>query len=74
MEAQHGVLSNMWWTTFWRSRRSLIQVLAVVVAAFALFAAGFVVGKHQSQVTVLTGVAAVGDHQALAEVDGWSYG
>jgi hypothetical protein len=72
VEAQRGVLSDAWWATLWRRRP--LQLLAAAVAACALFAVGFLVGKHQSPITVLTGVAAVGDHQAQVTAGGWTYG
>ncbi len=72
MEARRGVLSEAWWATLWRRRPT--QALAVAVAACALFAVGLLVGKHLSQVMVLTGVAAVGDHEAQVTAGGWSYG
>jgi hypothetical protein len=54
----------------WRHPALVLPVLAVICAVFL---AGFLVGKHQSSVTVLTGRASVGDGQATVRVNGWSY-
>ena len=51
-------------------------VIAAVLAAACLIAfLAFVAGEHQQRpVTVLSGIAAVGDHHATVTVAGWSYG
>ena len=51
-------------------------VIAAVLAAACLIAfLAFAVGEHQQRtVTVLTGIATVGDHEATVAVAGWSYG
>lgn len=72
MEARSGFLSNSWWANL--ARRRAVRLLVVAVAAGGLLAIGFFVGQRQSRVMTLTGVAAVGSHQALVTVGGWSYG
>ena len=51
-------------------------LIAAVLAASCLIAfLAFAAGEHQHRpVTVLSGIAAVGDHQATVTVAGWSYG
>ena len=55
-----------------------IKRLSVVIAAVGLIAvlavAAFLAGEHQQRpLTVLSGVATVGDQQATVTVAGWSY-
>jgi hypothetical protein len=53
-------------------RTVAIVAAACLVAAVAV--AAFLAGEHhQRQLTVLTGIATVGDHEATVIVSGWAY-
>ena len=54
-----------------RARWGLIFAALILLAGGA---AGYVVGAHRSNFSVLTGTFYIGDHQAEGSVDGWSYG
>jgi hypothetical protein len=64
--------SGSWWDT--EVRHHAARIVAAVAAALIIALGGYLVGKHQSPVTVVTGVAAVGDHEATVTAGGWSYG
>jgi hypothetical protein len=51
-----------------------VRVFAAAAAALIILLAGFLLGKHQASVTVVTAVAAVGYRQATVTAGGWSYG
>lgn len=72
MEAPEPYRSDYWRAT-WHTRRPA-RFVEAVLAGCAIAIIGFVVGKHQSQVRVLTGVAVVGDKQTAVNVDGTWYG
>jgi hypothetical protein len=55
-----------------RARVAQLAVLLIGVGAGG--AAGYAVGSHRSNVTVLTGTFYAGDREATAHVDGWAYG
>ncbi len=56
------------------SRRATLAV-AVIAAAGVIAFLAFLAGEHQQRpFTVLSGIAAVGDHEATFTVAGWAYG
>ena len=72
MESRSASLYLSWWAV--AARRRAIRVFAAAAAALIILLAGFLLGKHQASVTVVTGVAVVGDHEATVIAGGWSYG
>jgi hypothetical protein len=54
--------------------RRVTRAVAVIAAAGLIAFLGFLAGEHhQRPVTVLTGIATVGDQLATVTVAGWSY-
>jgi len=72
MRSQSTSLYESWRTA--AVRRRAVRVFAAAAAALIILLAGFLLGKHQPSVTVVTAVAAVGDREPTVTAAGCSYG